>query len=62
MKSGAEPALRTHERTATGRSAKKDAVIYFRFPVEAVIFLRLLQLYNKLAGSNFCLGNGSYVD
>jgi radical SAM superfamily enzyme YgiQ (UPF0313 family) len=34
----------------------------FRFPVEAVIFLQLLQLYNKLTGSNFCLGNGSYVD
>jgi hypothetical protein len=27
-----------------------------------LIFLRLLQLYNKLTGSNFCLGNGSYVD
>jgi|GEM_PF-635506 radical SAM superfamily enzyme YgiQ (UPF0313 family) len=34
----------------------------FRFPVEAVVFLRLLQLYNKVTGSNFCLGNGSYVD
>lgn len=35
---------------------------YFRFPVEAVVFLRLLRWYNKLTGSNFCLGNGSYVD
>jgi radical SAM superfamily enzyme YgiQ (UPF0313 family) len=35
---------------------------YFRFPVEAAMFLRLLRLYNKLTGSNFCLGNGSYVD
>lgn len=35
---------------------------YFRFPVEAVIFLRFLQAYNKLTGRNYCLGNGSYVD
>ncbi len=34
----------------------------FRFPVEAVLFLRFLQLYNKLTGSKFCLGNGSYVE
>ena len=35
---------------------------WFRFPVEAVIFLQLLRLYNKLTGSSFCLGNGSYLD
>ena len=34
----------------------------FRFPVEAAIFLRLLRWYNKLTGSSFCLGNGSYID
>lgn len=35
---------------------------FFRFPVEAVSFLKILRVYNKLTGSNFCLGNGSYVD
>lgn len=35
---------------------------YFGFPVEAVSFLKILRLYNKLTGSTFCLGNGSYVD
>lgn len=34
----------------------------FRFPMEAVTFLRLLRLYNKISHSSFCLGNGSYID
>jgi anaerobic magnesium-protoporphyrin IX monomethyl ester cyclase len=35
---------------------------YFRFPIEAISFLSVLRVYNKLTGSTFCLGNGSYVD
>jgi len=35
---------------------------FFKFPVEAKVFLRLLQAYNRFTGSNFCLGNGSYVE
>jgi radical SAM superfamily enzyme YgiQ (UPF0313 family) len=34
----------------------------FRFPFEAVVFLRFLRWYNKLTRSTFCLGNGSYID
>ncbi|MFZ0477817.1 MAG: radical SAM protein [Terriglobales bacterium] len=35
---------------------------YFAVPIEASLFLRLLQLYNRATGSHFCLGNGSYVE
>jgi radical SAM superfamily enzyme YgiQ (UPF0313 family) len=35
---------------------------YFGAPLEAAAFLALLRLYNRLSGSHFCLGNGSYVD
>lgn len=34
---------------------------FFRFPGEAALFLRLLHFYNRVTGSNFCLGNGSYI-
>lgn len=34
---------------------------FVRFPVEAAVFLRLLHSYNRLTGSNFCLGNGSDI-
>ncbi len=35
---------------------------YFALPVEAVLFLGLLRLYNRATGRHFCLGNGSYVE
>lgn len=35
---------------------------FFRFPIEAAAFLWFLRLYNRLTGSNFCLGNGTYIN
>ena len=35
---------------------------YFQTPFEAAIFLWFLRVYNRITGSHFCLGNGSYVE
>lgn len=35
---------------------------FFRWPVEAVLFLGALRLFNRMMGTRFCLGYESYLD